>query len=186
MGPLLVERSVIIWPVHSLQTQLSPLCCAIISWVLLPLCKGKICLDFHWSVPESMLLKIWDTFYLRAKACILCFDMVLLIGVVGRRVEQDGKGVWWGECWPLSILSLSVSLSLLQSLCISLLRSQPLPVSGNTGILNGFPVLQLRPHPPTPTPPPCSAISRSHPLPALFSLEPPLHCALFPLPLINT
>lgn len=37
LWPLLVERDTVIWPVHSSQTQWSPLCCAIISWVLLPL-----------------------------------------------------------------------------------------------------------------------------------------------------
>lgn len=128
-----------------------------------------------------MLLKIRDTFYLRAKACILCFDMVILIGVVGRRVERDGKGVrwwWWGGVdLSLSFLSLSLSPSIFAHLSFAL------PVSGNTGILNGFPVLQLRPHPTPPhRPPPCSAISGLHLLPALFSSEPPLHCALFPPP----
>lgn len=105
--------------------------------------------------------------------------MVILIGGGG---EPGGVG-WKGGCGGGLLTSLSFPL--LQSSRVSPLRSQSLPVSGNTAILNGFPVLHLRP-PPHPSPLPCPTFPLSHLLvgspppsrpppflPALFSLEPP-------------
>lgn len=68
--------------------------------------------------------------------------MVILIGGGG---EPGGVG-WKGGCGGGLLTSLSFPL--LQSSRVSPLRSQSLPVSGNTAILNGFPVLHLRPPPP--------------------------------------
>lgn len=85
-----------------------------------------------------------------------------------------------------------VSVSLyVQPLRGSLLHTRSLPVSGNTTILNGFPVLYTHPFHPTPLHLPAQpslACISFIPLP-FFSLlfrVPPLHCALFLLPLINT
>lgn len=52
-----------------------------------------------------MLLKIWDTFYLRAKACILCFDMLILIGAGGEKRVQKEK-----ECVCVCVLGVTLSL----------------------------------------------------------------------------
>lgn len=112
--------------------------------------------------------------------------MVILIGVVARWVKQDGKGVAVVVVVGL-LTSLSQSRSLLQSLRISLLRSQSLPVSGNTAILNGFPVLHLLPHPAfvlshvllASPPSPRSSLCGAAP-PPLYTVH------FFPLPLINT
>lgn len=107
------------FPLSSTPLSQSPsFSCSVICWVLLPpLCTGE---NLHWfpsTRPKSMLLKILDTFYLRAKACIFCFDMAILIHEVAQE-KGVGAGGW---------VDLSLSLS----------------VSGNTAILNGFPVLSL-------------------------------------------
>lgn len=111
-------------------------------------------------------------------------------------MERGLRRLWWwwwgGGCVGGLLTSLSQSRSLLQSLRFSLLRSQPLPVSGNTAILNGFPVLR-------PLPPPCfraqpclACVSSISPVFSLRSSNPPLPppplytVHFFPLPLINT
>lgn len=113
-------------------------------------------------MPESMLLKILDTFYLRAKACILCFDMVILIG---------GRG-----CFGVVVVvdvgaDLFLVRSLHQSSRFFLVHSQSLPVSGNTAILNGFSVLHLQPSYPLATPTLLPFLASP---PTLLSLELPL------------
>lgn len=124
----------------------SPFCCAIISWVLLPLFAQENLPWFSLTRPESMLLKILDTFYLRAKACILCFDMVVLI----RRAAEE-RGVGAGLVWQrspssvfLSMLSSSLAfLFVFPSLFCPLHIFLLLSVSGNAAILNGFLMLAL-------------------------------------------
>lgn len=153
------------WPVHCWQTQ--PLLCYYQQSVITSLCTGKICPDFHRSVPESMLLKIWDTFYLRAKACILCFDMLILIGGGGEKRVQTERDCACVCAGGDSLLTVS-----LFSLRISLLHTRSLPVSGNTTILNGFPMLYTHPFHPYPPPqlpaPPSPACISFIPLPFSF------------------
>lgn len=145
-----------------------------------------------------MLLKIWDTFYLRAKACILCFDMVILIGEVGWRRSRMERGVCvcLYACVFECVCVLGEALSFLSPFTCSLYAGLFCTL-GRCQCLVTLPSLMafLCCTPTLSTPPHSTSLlnhlwlsSPSFPCPSsLFSLESPLctmHFFLFPL--INT
>lgn len=163
---------------HCWQTQPSNLCCAIISRVLLPLFALE---NMPWFPSTRSWINAFKNLrhlLLKSKSMHFMFWHAHIDW--GRWGEQGTEGK--GMCVCVCVCVLGVTLSLLSPFSPAFMHT--LPVSGNTTILNGFPVLynhpfHLHPHPNSPLSHLYLA-SPSSPCPSpLFSLESPFALCTF-------